>query len=472
MAGRLLNYPQGDGMATTKTESQLVVESETLAVSFEYVHFNGVLYAPVDFETGEDSPLPPDDRKCWRPMDSRRIQLKARAQFDTLFGKDDQLKNFIYKVRQAAVQVESRPDSLLVKTPAGLKVLKGDGKLHNPDGSFVPNTLLPVLNDDQADKDELMSILVDWLGGEQEEAVSLLRHLATALAPHWSANKYILLIGNGRNGKSVLTSMMQGLFGTDNCSSITRQMISESNPAMHMLNGKLLNLVFDGPATWIKDSGNEKSLITGEPVLLRRLYDNDGSVVQTNALFIESLNKEPKSSDKSSALQERLARFWLPNRYPDNLAFVNRMKSERMLGALLSLLIDHYVLETEVAVMLAPTKRAMELKLEHMEDNSLALQFLLHVDMTEPFGAESLFDISFDEVAQKFASWRVSMNDLSVWDKNAVLDEFRPICTTDRKSRRVNGQPRHVRFITGFTKETRDLLANMKEEVNATLVGE
>ena len=457
-------------MATTKTESQLVVESETLATSFEYVHFNGVLYAPMDFETEDDSVIPPGERKCWRPMDARRIQLKARSQFDTLFGKDSQLKDFIYKVKQAAQQIEGTPQALLIKTKDGLKVLKDDGTLADPDGSFVPNTLRPVLNEDQADKDELLAIITDWLGDEQEEAISLLRHLATALAPHWSAGKYILLIGNGRNGKSVLTSMMQELFGVDNCSSITRQMISESNPAMHMLNGRLLNLVFDGPASWIKDSGNEKSLITGEPVLLRRLYENDGTVVRTNALFIESLNKEPKSSDKSSALQERLVRFWLPNRYADNPAFLAKMRSERMLGALLSLLIDHYVQKDDIAVMLAPTARAMELKLQHMEDNSVALQFLLYMEQENPLGAEAVFDMPFDEVAQKFSSWRVKLNDLNVWDKNSVFDEFRPFILSDRKAQRVNGQPRKVRYITGFTKEARDLLDNMKEEADATTV--
>ena len=457
-------------MATTKTESQLVVESETLATSFEYVHFNGVLYAPTDFETEDDSVLPPVERKCWRPMDARRIQLKARSQFDTLFGKDSQLKDFIYKVKQAAQQVEGTPQALLIKTKDGLKVLKDDGTLADPDGSFVPNTLRPVLNEDQADKDELLAIITDWLGDEQEEAISLLRHLATALAPHWSAGKYILLIGNGRNGKSVLTSMMQELFGVDNCSSITRQMISESNPAMHMLNGRLLNLVFDGPASWIKDSGNEKSLITGERVLLRRLYENDGTVVRTNALFIESLNKEPKSSDKSSALQERLVRFWLPNRYADNPAFLAKMRSERMLGALLSLLVDHYVQKDDIAVMLAPTARAMELKLQHMEDNSVALQFLLYMEQENPLGAEAVFDMPFDEVAQKFSSWRVKLNDLNVWDKNSVFDEFRPFILSDRKAQRVNGQPRKVRYITGFTKEARDLLDNMKEEAHATTV--
>ena len=457
-------------MATTKTESQLVVESETLATSFEYVHFNGVLYAPTDFETEDDSVLPPVERKCWRPMDARRIQLKARSQFDTLFGKDAQLKDFIYKVKQAAQQIDGSPQALLIKTKDGLKVLKDDGTLADPDGSFVPNTLRPVLNEDQADKDELLAIITDWLGDEKEEAISLLRHLATALAPHWSAGKYILLIGNGRNGKSVLTSMMQELFGVDNCSSITRQMISESNPAMHMLNGRLLNLVFDGPASWIKDSGNEKSLITGEPVLLRRLYENDGTVVRTNALFIESLNKEPKSSDKSSALQERLVRFWLPNRYADNPAFLAKMRSERMLGALLSLLVDHYVQKDDIAVMLAPTARAMELKLQHMEDNSVALQFLLYMEQEDPFGAEAVFDMPFDEVAQKFSSWRVKLNDLTTWDKNSVFDEFRPFILSDRKAQRVNGQPRKVRYITGFTKEARDLLDNMKEEAHATTV--
>lgn len=457
-------------MATPKTESQLVVESETLATSYEYVLFRNQLYAPYDYETGDDSLVPPPGRKCWRPMDARAIQRKARSQFDTLFARDDQLRHFIYKVKQAAIQQDDAPAALLIRTKDGLRVLNKKGQLIEPDGTFIPNTLSPMLNEDPDDKAALLATITDWLGDEQEEVTSLLRHLATALAPHWSAGKYILLIGNGRNGKSVLTSMMQELFGSENCSGITRQMIGKAEPTMHTLNGKLLNLVFDGPSEWIKDSGNEKSLITGEPVILRKLYDNDGTVVQTNALFIESLNKEPKSSDKSSALQERLVRFWLPRRYADDLGFATHMRSERMVGALLSLLIDHYVQEHEVAVMLAPSRRAVELKLEHMEDNSLALQFMIEQDTNHIEGVDWLLDRSFDEVAQAFSSWRLKMGDLKVWDKTAVLDEFRPFVQTDRKSLRVNGQPRRVRYITDFNKETRDALAAFKEEADATTV--
>lgn len=450
-----------------KSPTQLHDEAITLAQSFEYVYHKDILYAPVDYLTLDGSVIPDNDHKSWIPMDDKAIQVRAREQFNTIFKNRAQASDFMFMVEQNSTKVRHTEPWLLIKTAKGLKVLHEDGRLHDPDGTFVPNTINWTLNEDPDDKAQLLATITEWVGGEEEIAISLLRHLATALAPHWSAGKYVLLIGDGRNGKSVLMLMLQKLFGQHNCSSITRQQISEADKGLFDLNGMLVNIVFDGPAEFLKDSGREKSLITGESINIRKLYSTSTSPVQTNALFIEGLNQEPKSRDKSGALQARLVRFIFPNTYKEDAAFQKLMGSERMLGALLSLLIDNYVLEDDKAVMLAPTQASIEAQLEHMVDNSLGLQFIMHLEETEPLGAEAtLVGMTLHDLTSRFQSWRLKNNDIGSWEMPAVAALFRPLLVTDRKSGRVKSKatPVKIRYVSAVKSETLIVLQSMKED--------
>lgn len=462
-------------MASLKTPTELATEAGTLASSYEYVLSNGIIYAPVHYEDGDTGVIPGIDMKCWVPMSELDIRTKARDQFDTIFRDRAQFSSFLFMVEQESKLVTEVKPWLLVKTSAGLRVLKEDGKLYEPDGSFIPNTIRWKLNDDAQDKASLFSTIMEWVGGDHEVATSLLRHLATALAPHWSAGKYVLLIGNGRNGKSLLMTMLSDLFGQHNCSSITRQQISDADKSLFDLNGKLLNIVFDGPADFVKDSGREKSLITGEAIAVRKLYSNAATDIKTNALFIEGLNQEPRSRDKSSALQARLVRFHFPNKYPEDQSFWNHMRSEQMLGALLSLLLDHYVLQRETAVMLAPTRASKDAQVEHSVDNSLALQFLIHLDETEMLPVEDyLLDMQFNDLVLQFQLWRKACGDQTPWDVQSLMNLFRPVLITERRSSRINGTPRKVRVIHELTEDTKLVIQSLRdeEEADATTVVE
>ena len=461
-------------MATLKSQGNLSNEAGTLAGSFEFVYYNDTLYMPVDYIDGDTGVVPSIERKTWVPMSETQIMEKARDQFDTMFKDPSQLRNFCYMVSQAAQSCPSAPPWLLIKTDAGMKVLREDGTLHDPDGTFVPNTINWTLNEDKTEKAALLSTISDWVGGDQEIVTSLLRHLATALAPHWSANKYVLLIGNGRNGKSLLMNMLMKLFGQHNCSSVTRQQMSEADKSLFDLNNKLLNIVFDGPADFVKDSGREKSLITGETVAVRKLYANAATDVQTNALFIEGLNQEPRSRDKSGALQARLVRFWFPNRYADDQSFWTHMHSERMLGALLSLLIDHYVLRSEIAVMLAPSQASREAQIEHSIDNSLAFQFLLYLDETEMLPVEEyLLGMMLQDLLPQFQAWRKACGDTNPWDAASLPNLFKPALNTERKSTRINGKPRKARVILSLTDDAMAVVESMRaEDAHAQAVAE
>lgn len=459
-------------MLELKTKKELGQEAHKLAKGFALVRYRSITYMPADFETRDTLVTPDPERTIWIPLDREGIRQQAVEQFDTLFASESELSSFDFMVAQNAQQQRGLCRTLLIRTPEGLKELREDGQLHDPTGQFVPNTLVPMLNSDEDDKQRVFDVIAGWLDSE-EEAHVLLRHLATALAPGWSAVKYVLLLGEGRNGKSVMLKMLQSVFGWENCSNVTRQQIAEQSPVVCELNGKLLNIVFDGRSEYVKDSGMEKSLIAGEVIPIRRLYESVPTPVQTNALFVEGLNHEPKSKDKSLALQKRLIRFQFPNVYSLDHGFERRMLAEDSLGALLALLIDHYVGEHEVAERLAPSTKAMSLQLEHMFVNSVGLQFLKHLEETDAIGAEGLVGSEVDTLVKQFQAWRVKENDLGQWAEPDIIQLFQPILNFERRSKRVNGKPRKVRVITSLKPEAVAFIETLKgdeDDILSTLV--
>jgi hypothetical protein len=448
-------------MLELKTRKELSQEAFKLAESFDLVRYRSITYMPADYETRDTTLTPSPDRTIWIPLNREGIRKQAASNFDTLFGSESELSSFDFMVAQNSTPVESVCNSLLVRTDEGLKELRDDGEMYPPTGTFVPNTLVPMLNTDADAKARVFAVISGWLDSD-EEAHALLRHFATALAPGWSAVKYVLLLGEGRNGKSLLLKMLQAVFGWDNVSNVTRQQIAEQSPVVTELNGKLLNIVFDGRAEYVKDSGLEKSLIAGEVIPIRRLYESVPTPVQTNALFVEGLNREPKSTDKSLALQKRLMRFQFPNVYALDHRFEKRMLAEESLGAFLALLIDHYVHIDDVAEKLAPTKRAMELQLEHMFVNSVGLQFLKHLEEHDTFGASGIVGTELTELVQRFQAWRIKENDLGQWAEPDVLALFSPVINTDRRSKRVNGTVRKVRYVSSLKVEAIAFIETLK----------
>jgi hypothetical protein len=458
-----------------KSKPQLAKEAFTLAKSYKLVRYRSTTYIPADFETGETS-VPPDiDRTIWLPLSREDIQQLAAAQFETLFGSDGELSAFDFMVSQNSTLMEKDVTSLLVRTPAGLKELDEAGQLVENTGEFRPNTLMPMLNQDPAE----MQRVFDWIteiltpDGEEpyvDETESLLRHLATSLAPGWSAVKYVLLLGEGRNGKSLLLHMLMDVFGRYNVSGVTRQMMSEQKAPVMSLNGKLLNIVFDGSNEYIKDSGAEKSLVAGESIEIEAKYKNSPVTVETTALFLEGLNREPKTHDKSSALQKRLVRFAFPNVYAKSIPFEKRMRRKDSLGAFLALLIERYVKEDELATALAPTARTMELQLDQMFNNSPALQFLKWLEEVDPVGSSCLLGAPMEELVQRFRSWRLKENDLGTWADPDVAALFGPLLTTERKSERTPTGPRKIRKITSFKPEAQAFLDSLKGDDDAALL--
>ena len=394
-------------MLELSSKATLARAARTVAESYELVQHGSHTFIPCHWLTEAIGPLPAAER-IWQPLTRNDKRRLANQTQNILFATDSELTNFDLMLRQYAVEDESVIQHLLVRTEDGLKMLDETGALVEPTGQFCPNVLKPVLNTDEAAKAEVFDVIKGWLNSE-EEAHSLLHHLATALCPGWSAVKYVLLIGDGRNGKSVLLSMLQDLFGASNVSNVTRQQIAERLPVCVELNNKLLNIIFDGEMAYIKDSSMEKTLIAGEPGYVRLLYENGNTRVQTNALFLEALNSEPKTRDKSGALQKRLSRFWFPNTYPIDMAFEKRMRSDELLGAFLSLLLDHFVTKYELADKLKQTSGSSALQVEQNLLNSPLHQFVSYLVSSDASWNDRLRQpVMVDPLVDSFMAWRVN----------------------------------------------------------------
>ena len=445
------------------SKAALAQTAQAIAESFELVQHGSITYMPAHWETGEIGPCDPKDR-IWYPMNRNDKRRLANRIGNVLFSNDAELTNFDIMLKQFAVEDESRIYSLLARTESGLRVLDSTGSLAEPDGSFRPNFIKPMLNTDTAAKEEVFGVFEGWLSSA-EEAKSLLHHLSTSLSPGWSAVRYLLLIGDGRNGKSVMLSMLSDLFGIKNISNVTRQQIADRLPVCTELNDKLLNIIYDGEMSYIKDSSMEKTLIAGEPGFVRLLYENGNTKVQTNALFLEALNKEPKTRDKSGALQKRLSRFWFPNVYALDNAFEKHMRSEEMLGALFSLLIDHFVTEDELAEKLKQTDSAVALQVEQQLLNSPLLQFVQHLVLQDSSWCDKFSGqgLKLDPLVDSFMAWRIQegFTEYSTADAQRMFKEGFYV---ERKSVRDNGKITKKVQLMAPKEQVAALLTQLKED--------
>ena len=449
-------------MLETKTKEKLADAARTLAASYELVIHNEVIYLPVDYETRVSEPLPPPERKVWIPLDRHEVQQFGNLKAHILFANESELVNFEGMLKQLSQRESGAPEGIFITTTQGLRVLLNDGCLHEPTGCFYPNHLTTPLNEDPDDKAFVLSVITEWLGGEAEEVTSLLHHFATALAPSWSAVKYVLLLGEGRNGKSVLLQMMLDLLGRENVSNVSRQQMAEQSPVVAELNGKLANIVMDGSMEYLKDSGMEKTLIAGETGAVRPLYVSRLIPVQTNGLFAEALNQEPKTRDKSSALQKRIVRFRFPNVYALDPQFSKKMRSPKMLGAFLALLVEHYVKQELASDLLAATKGAVELQLDQMVLNSIFHQFLMHLLNNDPGAADKLVGKDVIGAVSAFIPWAQS-NHGELYSETDALNLFKRNAFLKRSSRR-DKTPKNFWKLTGWKSDTELLITQLKGE--------
>lgn len=438
-------------MSRPHTKGELAANAQQMALVLNAWVYQGIVYTPRDWEDGTSNPAP--DRAVWAELTSDELHFHADV-LGVLFSSKSEFGNYKYMVKQSAQPVRNASPNVLVKYKGDLVHLTDRGIEQRVAGAFVAN-YIPHEVIDKGEPgyeyvEELFATVAEWVGSE-DQAHSLLYHLATALQSSWSAGKYVLLIGDGRNGKGVLLAMFKALLGSRNVSGVTRQHMAASKAIISSLNNKLANIVFDGPQQYVGESGPEKTLTVGEEYEVDLKYENEPFVVVTNALFVEGLNKEPKARDKSHAMNARFVRFYFPNTYADDLIFKGYMLSSRMLDALLTLLWEHWVPQHLLSEKLKATDKSLILQAEHALATSPVMSFIEHVYEGDNKYLDSLRSgtIRADFFINSMQTWMGTQGygDRSILD---VRDLVRENFEFKERKGRENGVPRTRAYIDGL----------------------
>jgi putative DNA primase/helicase len=118
------------------------------------------------------------------------------------------------------------------------------------------------------------------------------------------AQKAMILLGSGENGKSTFINMLQKLAGEDNYSSLTMESINNEQHRVELV-GKLFNVAEETPNKAMVDSSTFKNLVTGGEFMCKVVFSPPFKHRNTAKLMFAA-NEMPKTIDTTRGMFRRL----------------------------------------------------------------------------------------------------------------------------------------------------------------------
>ncbi len=128
----------------------------------------------------------------------------------------------------------------------------------------------------------------------------------------YPAQKAMILVGEGGNGKSTFIGFIEALIGRENRSSVSLQELEENRFASHDLYGKAANLYPDLPDKDLRSTGKFKMLTGGDPIRAENKHVK-AFTFRNYAKLTFSCNKIPRVYDDTTAFFRRFIIIEFPN---------------------------------------------------------------------------------------------------------------------------------------------------------------
>ncbi len=142
------------------------------------------------------------------------------------------------------------------------------------------------------------------LGGDPEKVALLQEFAGYLLLPNTDAQRFLVLIGDGANGKSVVGAVLTALVGPENASSVGLDAFGDRF-ALTATVGKLLNFSDDMGSLDKVSEGRLKTYTSGGRMTFDRKHQTPISAVPTARLCFAT-NVLPHVTDKSSGVWRRM----------------------------------------------------------------------------------------------------------------------------------------------------------------------
>jgi len=153
----------------------------------------------------------------------------------------------------------------------------------------------------------------------EEDAKVLQEAFGYALFPDNRAQKMVILLGSGSNGKSLILHVLEELLGKDNVSHIAPQTLVTNDFSLSVLQNKLANIYADLPNLPMQTVGRLKALISGDTITADKKF-KDQFDIQNRTKFYFSANVLPKVADDTIAFFRRLIIIPFPKTFDESKA--------------------------------------------------------------------------------------------------------------------------------------------------------
>jgi P4 family phage/plasmid primase-like protien len=178
---------------------------------------------------------------------------------------------------------------------------------------FSP-VLLPYEFDAEADCPKWLAFLGRNLDGDAAKARLLQEFAGYLLSGDTTMQKFLMLVGEGANGKSVACSALSAMLGEGNVSAVPLELFGQRFQLTATL-GKLANIVNEVGELDKVAEGQVKAFVTGDSMLFEGKFKAPFSARPTARLVLAT-NNPPRFNDKSDGIWRRTLLLRFPVQIP------------------------------------------------------------------------------------------------------------------------------------------------------------
>ncbi len=180
---------------------------------------------------------------------------------------------------------------------------KGD-VLHAHTPRWFSPVCLPYRFDPDADCPRWKALLKRNLADDRDKITLLQQFAGYLLLPDTSHQRFLMMLGDGSNGKSVACAVLTGLLGVENISSVPLEMFGDRFRLVGTL-GKLANIVAEvGELDKIAE-GQVKAFVVGDLMEFERKFKAP-FMARPTARLVLATNNAPQFSDKTDGVWRRM----------------------------------------------------------------------------------------------------------------------------------------------------------------------
>lgn len=196
-------------------------------------------------------------------------------------------------------------------------------------------TQIPIKYDNEAKAPRFSQFMEEVFKGDddaQDKLKALLEMIGYTLMAHCRHEKFIVLVGSGANGKSVLLSVLEAMCGNVNVAGVQPSKFDRTFQRAH-LHGKLANIVTEMEKGEVINDGALKAIVSGEPSTVEHKH-KDPFVMRPFATCWFGTNHMPNTRDFSDALFRRALVISFNNTFTPELGNCDPMLKDKLLEEL------------------------------------------------------------------------------------------------------------------------------------------